>query len=83
MKPRKYIIISITDRPHHNDDDFPNSIFVYEEDNNVFRESNICLDGKFRYQCLHYYSFGRNAMIRSFDFIKGEVQETPIYYLDN
>lgn len=82
MSPHKYMIVSISDRPH-TETDYPNALFVYEENNKLFREANFAFEGKFRFQYIHYYAFGKNAMIRSFDFIKGEAQETPVYYIDN
>ena len=82
MTPKKYMFVSITDRPH-TDTEYPNALFVYEENNKIFREAKFAFDGKFRFQYIHYYSFGKTAMIRSFDFIKGEAQETPVYYIDN
>ena len=49
----------------------------------MFREANFAFEGKFRFQYIHYFSFGKTSMIRSFDFIKGEAQETPVYFIDN
>jgi hypothetical protein len=82
MTPKKYMFVSITDRPH-TENDYPNSLFVYEENNKIFREAKFAFEGKFRFQYVHYYSFGNTAMVRSFDFIKGEALETPVYYIDN
>ena len=70
MTPKKYMLVSITDRPH-TETEYPNALFVFEENNRIFREAKFAFDGKFRFQYIHYYSFGKTAMIRSFDFIKG------------
>lgn len=70
MIPKKYLIVSITDRPH-TDTEWPNALFVYEEMGNIFREAKFAFEGKYRFQHVHYYSFGTTAMIRSFNFIRG------------
>lgn len=36
MTPKKYMIVSISDRPH-TETEYPNALFVYEENNKVFR----------------------------------------------
>lgn len=82
MTPHKFLIVSITDRPH-TETEWPNALFVYEADHDIFREAKFAFDGKFRFQYIHYYSFGTTAMIRSFDFEKGQALETPVYYIDN
>lgn len=82
MTPKKYLLVSISDRPH-TETEYPNALFVYEENSKLFREANFAFEGKFRFQYIHYFSFGKTSMIRSFDFIKGEAQETPVYFIDN
>lgn len=32
---------------------------------------------------MHYYSFGKTAMVRGFDFEKGESKDAPVYFIDN
>lgn len=81
MTYHSFLIVSITDRPH-TEEDWPNSLFIYEADNNIFREAKFAFHGKFRFQYIHYYSMGNFAMIRSFDFEKGAAFETPVYYID-
>lgn len=82
MTHHKFLIVSITDRPH-TETDWPNALFVYDANNNIFREAKFAFDGKFRFQYVHYFSFGATAMIRAFDFEKGVALETPVYYIDN
>lgn len=40
MTPKKYMLVSITDRPH-TDIEYPNALFVYEENNKIFREAKF------------------------------------------
>lgn len=82
MSPQRFLIVSITDRPH-TETEYPNALFVYEADNKIFREAKFAFDGKFRFQYVHYYSFGTTGMIKSFDFIQGKALETPVYFIDN
>jgi hypothetical protein len=70
MIPKKYLIVSITDMPH-TETEWPNALFVYEENHKIFRQAKFAFEGKYRFQYVHYYSFGKTAMIRSFDFVKG------------
>jgi len=36
MTPKKFLVVSITDRPH-TENEWPNALFVYEANNNIFR----------------------------------------------
>lgn len=82
MMPNKYMVVSITDRPKQ-DGSYPNSLFVYEELTNVFRESRIQTACPYRVKNIDWCSFGTSAMIRTFDFNEAKAVETPIYYIDN
>lgn len=40
MTPKKYMLVSITDMPH-TETDYPNALFVYEENTKVFRQAKF------------------------------------------
>lgn len=84
LSPEKFFFVTITSDPEPDkEEDYINGLFVLEGKTNIFRQSKICLDGKFRLQMIDFKYFGSTSMIRGFDFKDRTPLESPIYYIDN
>jgi hypothetical protein len=62
---------------------YPNTNFIYDTKLNMLRKTYFTFPGKYQNQLIDTCCLGKQSMFRTYDFIKGVKQITPIYYIDN
>lgn len=60
-----------------------NNNYIIDLDLKTVREAKFFFDKKYNDYLIDYYNLGPISMFRTFEFIDGQVQRTPVYYVNN